>query len=187
MKSAAGTFPLHDAARHPKASGEKRTSYSTSRHRGFRESAPSLISESGFSFPGSELLEHLRQGLTPVVHFHLAKVAEGGNVGVVSCRLETLGRPCKDLPRILRFGPAFREMGKKVENGALGSEFTGQPFDILDQFFQHLFSLAGILLFGLDKGDVRGDQEGIQTMRVLGENFAWVLKKLADQRNRPVP
>jgi multimeric flavodoxin WrbA len=32
--------------------------------------------------------------------------------------------------------------------------------------------------FGLNKGDVEKDEEGIQTMKVLGENMAWLLKKL---------
>jgi len=32
---------------------------------------------------------------------------------------------------------------------------------------------------GLEEGDVEKDQEGIKTMRVLGENMAWLLKKLA--------
>ena len=31
---------------------------------------------------------------------------------------------------------------------------------------------------GLDKGDVEKDEEGIQTMKVLGEIMAWLLKKL---------
>lgn len=31
---------------------------------------------------------------------------------------------------------------------------------------------------GLDKGDVENDQEGIQTMTTLGQNMAWLLKKL---------
>jgi len=31
---------------------------------------------------------------------------------------------------------------------------------------------------GLDRGDVRGDAEGLRTMRVLGENMAWVMKRL---------
>lgn len=32
--------------------------------------------------------------------------------------------------------------------------------------------------FGLDKGDVLKDEEGLKTMTLLGENIAWVLKKL---------
>ena len=31
---------------------------------------------------------------------------------------------------------------------------------------------------GLDRGDVEKDAEGIHTMEVLGENMAWVMKKL---------
>jgi multimeric flavodoxin WrbA len=30
---------------------------------------------------------------------------------------------------------------------------------------------------GMDKGDVEKDEEGIQTMKVLGRNMAWLLKK----------
>ncbi len=33
---------------------------------------------------------------------------------------------------------------------------------------------------GLEKGDVNKDEEGIQTMRVLGENMAWLLKKIQE-------
>ncbi|MBM4444329.1 MAG: flavodoxin family protein [Chloroflexi bacterium] len=32
--------------------------------------------------------------------------------------------------------------------------------------------------FGLEKGDVDRDAEGVQTMKVLGQNMAWLLKKL---------
>jgi multimeric flavodoxin WrbA len=32
--------------------------------------------------------------------------------------------------------------------------------------------------FGLEKGDVDNDREGIQTMEVLGQNMAWLIKKL---------
>ena len=31
---------------------------------------------------------------------------------------------------------------------------------------------------GLDKGDVESDQEGLQTMKVLGQNIAWLLQKI---------
>jgi len=31
---------------------------------------------------------------------------------------------------------------------------------------------------GLEKGDVDKDLEGIQTMQVLGQNMAWLMKKL---------
>lgn len=31
---------------------------------------------------------------------------------------------------------------------------------------------------GLEEKDVEKDQEGLQTMRVLGQNMAWLLKKI---------
>ncbi len=34
--------------------------------------------------------------------------------------------------------------------------------------------------FGLDKGDVQKDEEGMQTMTTLGQNMAWLLKKTHD-------
>ncbi|HID75348.1 MAG TPA: flavodoxin family protein [Planctomycetaceae bacterium] len=33
--------------------------------------------------------------------------------------------------------------------------------------------------FGREKGEVRGDEEGLKTIRTLAENMAWLLKKLA--------
>jgi multimeric flavodoxin WrbA len=33
--------------------------------------------------------------------------------------------------------------------------------------------------FGREVGDVEKDEEGIRTMKVLGQNMAWLLKKLA--------
>lgn len=32
--------------------------------------------------------------------------------------------------------------------------------------------------FGLNKGDAESDEEGLQTMQTLGENIAWLLKKI---------
>ena len=51
----------------------------------------------------------------------------------------------------------------------------------------HFFLLSEIIVpgssywnfaFGLEKGDVDNDREGIQTMEVLGQNMAWLIKKL---------
>ena len=56
-------------------------------------------------------------------------------------------------------------------------------FDTLNHFF--LISEMVVpgssywnLGIGLDRGDVRNDEEGVRTMRVLGANMAWVMKKL---------
>ncbi|MDP8266280.1 MAG: flavodoxin family protein [Candidatus Aceula meridiana] len=35
--------------------------------------------------------------------------------------------------------------------------------------------------FGLEKGDVAKDDEGISTMKTLGQNIAWVLKKIEEK------
>lgn len=52
----------------------------------------------------------------------------------------------------------------------------------------HFFLLSQMLVpgssywnvgIGRDKGDVNKDEEGLRTMRVLGENMAWLLKKVA--------
>jgi multimeric flavodoxin WrbA len=34
--------------------------------------------------------------------------------------------------------------------------------------------------YGLEKGDVEKDAEGIRTMKTLGQNMAWLLKKIGD-------
>jgi multimeric flavodoxin WrbA len=51
----------------------------------------------------------------------------------------------------------------------------------------HFFSIGQMIIpgssywnvgIGLEKGDVEKDEEGLRTMKVLGENMAWLLKKL---------
>jgi len=51
----------------------------------------------------------------------------------------------------------------------------------------HFFTISQMIIpgsnywnmgIGLEKGDVDNDEEGKQTMRVLGQNMAWLLKKL---------
>jgi multimeric flavodoxin WrbA len=56
-------------------------------------------------------------------------------------------------------------------------------FDAINHFFFiNQFIVPGSIYwnmgFGLEKGEVEKDEEGIQTMKVLGENMAWLLKKL---------
>ena len=56
-------------------------------------------------------------------------------------------------------------------------------FDTMNHFFQiNEMVLAGSsywnLGMGYKIGDVEADEEGLTTMRVLGENLAWLLKKL---------
>lgn len=62
-----------------------------------------------------------------------------------------------------------------------GSVYT---FDAIN----HFFTIGQMIIpgssywnmgVGLDKGDVEKDDEGIQTMKTLGQNMAWLLKKIA--------
>jgi multimeric flavodoxin WrbA len=39
--------------------------------------------------------------------------------------------------------------------------------------------------FGLKKGDVEGDEEGMKTMDDLGRNMAWLIKKLEPKKRKP--
>ncbi len=58
-----------------------------------------------------------------------------------------------------------------------------QAFDTMN----HLFTISEMIIpsysywnigVGLKPGDVKDDQEGMETMRILGENMAWLLKKI---------
>lgn len=51
----------------------------------------------------------------------------------------------------------------------------------------HFFTIGQMIIpgssywnmgFGLDKGEVMSDQEGMETMKILGENMAWLMKKI---------
>jgi multimeric flavodoxin WrbA len=53
----------------------------------------------------------------------------------------------------------------------------------------HLFLICQMIIpgscywnmgIGREKGEVENDEEGIRTMRILGENMAWLLKKLGE-------
>jgi multimeric flavodoxin WrbA len=56
-------------------------------------------------------------------------------------------------------------------------------FDTINHFFliSQMFIPGSIywnIGIGLNKGDVESDEEGIQTMQILGQNMAWLLKKM---------
>jgi multimeric flavodoxin WrbA len=74
-----------------------------------------------------------------------------------------------------------RKVGAAVVAVRRGGMITA--FDTLNHFF--LMSEMIVpgssywnFVFGLEKGDVDKDQEGIQTIQVLGQNMAWLMKKL---------
>lgn len=75
-----------------------------------------------------------------------------------------------------------RKVGAAVVAARRGGSI--QAFDTIN----HFFTITQMIVpgsnywnlgIGLDKGDVRSDQEGLQTMRVLGQNMAWLLKKIS--------
>ena len=52
----------------------------------------------------------------------------------------------------------------------------------------HFFTIGQMIIpgssywnmgFGRDKGEVSGDEEGMATMKTLGANMAWLLKKIS--------
>jgi len=73
---------------------------------------------------------------------------------------------------------------RKIGAGVVAVRRAGSThvFDSINHFFlisQMIVpgSIYWNMAFGLEKGDVEKDAEGIQTMKVLGRNMAWLLKK----------
>jgi len=76
-----------------------------------------------------------------------------------------------------------RKVGAAVVAVRRGGEI--HAFDTINHFFlisQMIVpgSIYWNMGFGRDKGEVTDDDEGIETMRTLGQNFAWLLGKLAE-------
>jgi len=75
---------------------------------------------------------------------------------------------------------------RKVGAGVVAVRRGGavHAFDTINHFFlinQMIVPGSCYWNFGMgrDKGEVAEDEEGLRTMKVLGENMAWLLKKLA--------
>jgi multimeric flavodoxin WrbA len=76
---------------------------------------------------------------------------------------------------------------RKVGAGLISVRRGGQmhTFESLNNFFlinQMIVPGSSYwnFAYGKDPGDVLNDEEGMQTIRTLGENMAWLLQKLAD-------
>jgi multimeric flavodoxin WrbA len=80
-------------------------------------------------------------------------------------------------------GGMFR---RKVGAGVVAVRRAGamHAFDTLN----HFFLISEMIIpgssywnigYGREPGEVEKDEEGIRTMKVLGRNMAWLLKKLA--------
>lgn len=77
-----------------------------------------------------------------------------------------------------------RKAGAAVVAVRRGGEI--HAFDTIN----HLFLICEMIIpgscywnmgFGRDKGEVENDAEGLRTMKILGENLAWVLQRTAAQ------
>lgn len=76
-----------------------------------------------------------------------------------------------------------RKVGAAVVTARRGGAI--HTFDTLNHFFfigQMIVPGSSYwnMGYGREPGQVKGDDEGLMTMRVLGQNMAWLLKKLAD-------
>lgn len=78
-----------------------------------------------------------------------------------------------------------RMLKRKVGAAVVAVRRAGavQVFNSINQFFfiEQMIVPGSIywnMGFGLDKGDVEKDDEGVSTMKGLGENMAWLLKKI---------
>ena len=76
-------------------------------------------------------------------------------------------------------------MKRKVGAAVVVARRAGSihAFDSLNHFFlisQMIIpgSMYWNLAFGREKGEVKKDEEGMNIMKVLGENMAWLMKKL---------
>ncbi len=78
------------------------------------------------------------------------------------------------------------DMFKRKVGAALVAARRGGAIHAFDSI-NHFFTIGQMIIpganywnmgFGMDKGDVEKDEEGIATARTLGENMAWLMKKL---------
>jgi multimeric flavodoxin WrbA len=90
--------------------------------------------------------------------------------------IDRAGLVCRANDHILR-----RKVGAAVVAARRGGAI--HAFNSMNHFFfisQMIVpgSIYWNMGFGLDKGAVKEDQEGLQTMEILGQNMAWLLKKI---------
>src|ERR1035437_10242023 len=83
---------------------------------------------------------------------------------------------------------------RKVGAAVISARRAGEihAFDSINHFFliSQMIVLGSCYWnvgIGREKGDVEKDEEGLRTMRVLGENMAWLLECVAARKERPQP
>ncbi len=78
------------------------------------------------------------------------------------------------------------DMYRRKVGAAVVARRRGGAIHVFDSI-NHFFTIGQMIIVGSsywnigvgrDKGDVAGDDEGVETMRTLGQNMAWLLKKI---------
>ncbi len=81
---------------------------------------------------------------------------------------------------------ANKEMFARKVGAAVVAVRRGGAIHAFDSM-NHFFLISQMIIpgscywnmsFGLEKGEVEKDEEGLRTMRILGQNMAWLLKKI---------
>ncbi len=81
---------------------------------------------------------------------------------------------------------ANNEMFARKVGAAVVAVRRGGSIHAFDSM-NHFFLISGMVIpgscywnmsFGLEKGEVEKDEEGLRTMQILGQNMAWLLKKI---------
>jgi multimeric flavodoxin WrbA len=80
------------------------------------------------------------------------------------------------------------DMFKRKVGAAIVAVRRGGSIHAFDTM-NHFFTIGQMIVvgsnywnmgFGLEKGEAEKDEEGVKTMKVLGQNMAWLLKKIVD-------
>lgn len=78
------------------------------------------------------------------------------------------------------------DMYRRKVGAAVVARRRGGAIHVFDSI-NHFFTIGQMIIVGSsywnigvgrDKGEVAGDKEGVETMRTLGKNMAWLLKKI---------
>ncbi len=93
---------------------------------------------------------------------------------------QVLGRLLQEIENQEKYGVQYWPIFSRSEAMHVGAAGL-RPKDLRENQYEigfHICSKYWNMGFGLDKGEVEKDDEGVSTMKGLGENMAWLLKKI---------
>jgi len=133
----------------------------------------------------------LNHQLLPMIDYHKAKelMWDPRQVDCVPDRRDWAAMSAEERDLILRVGALFHAGEEAVAHDlapllvAVRRAGAIHAFDTLNHFFLITEMIVPgssywNIAIGREKGEVEKDAEGIQTMKTLGQNMAWVLKKI---------